>query len=171
MRNDDFLLDREELIEGEGLLITKTLNNFIVGLRTLQSLLVPFGTDESLVGVVGLEDLPDHEDLLLVESLIEVALHLEIGVDSVFLRFAAAHVRWISYKKQPYNHHSSQLDAWRELEVAVRHHWALLVRLVEVEVVGHEELSQWVCEVGVEIEGGVGHIGRDEDLFLGDAEF
>lgn len=88
----------------------------------------------------------------------------------MFLRFAAAHVRWISYKKQPYNHHSSQLDAWRELEVAISHHRALLVRLVEVEVVRHEELSQWVCEVGVEIKGRVCHFRRDEDLFLGDAE-
>lgn len=171
MCHDDFLLNGEELIESEGLLIAKTLNHLIVGLRAQQSLLIPFGTDESLVGVVGLEDLSDHEDLLLVEPLIEVALHLEIGVDSVFLRFAAAHVRWISYKKQPYNHHSSQLDAWRELEVAVGHHWALLVGLVEVEVVRHQELSQWVCEVGVEVEGGVRHFWGDEDLFLGDAEF
>jgi hypothetical protein len=30
----DFLLNGEELIEGEGLLIAKTLNHFIVGLRT-----------------------------------------------------------------------------------------------------------------------------------------
>lgn len=93
MRDDDFLLNGEELIEGEGLLVTKTLYHFIVGLRTQQPLLVSFCTDESLVGFVGLEDLPDHKHLLLVESLIEVALHLEIGVDALFLRFGAAHVR------------------------------------------------------------------------------
>lgn len=138
---DDFLLDCEELIKGESLLNAKTLYYFIVGLRTQQAFFVSFSTDESLVGFIGLEDLPDHEDLLLVESLVEVALHLESGVDTMFLRFAAAHVRWISYKKQPYNHHSSQLDAWWELEVGIRHDGALLIWLVEVKMVGHEEFS------------------------------
>lgn len=140
MCNNDFLLDSEELIKGEGLLVTQTFDDLIIGLRTLQPFLVAFCADESLLGFVGLEDLTHHEDLLLVEALIEVALHLEIGVDAVLLRFTAAHVRWISYKKQTYNHHSSELDAWRELEVAIGNHWTLLIGLVEIEVIGHEEL-------------------------------
>jgi hypothetical protein len=91
--DNDFLLDGEELIEGEGLLVAQTFDDLTVGLRTQQPLLIAVGADESLLGVVGLEDLTHHEDLLLVEALIEVALHLEIGVDAVFLRFAATHVR------------------------------------------------------------------------------
>lgn len=40
-----------------------------------------------MVGLVGLENLSDHEDLFLVETLIEVPLHFEVGVDVGSLRF------------------------------------------------------------------------------------
>lgn len=40
-----------------------------------------------MVGLVGLENLSDHEDLFLVEALIEVPLHFEVGVDVGGLRF------------------------------------------------------------------------------------
>jgi len=57
------------------------------------------------------------------------------------------------------------------LEVDVGQDGALLVRLVECEVVVHEELSQWVGQVRVKIKGRVRHFWRDQDLLLGDAQF
>ena len=54
-----------------------------------------------MVGLVGLENLSDHEDLFLVEALIEVPLHFEVGVDVGGLRFRASHVSvGICYKQQ-----------------------------------------------------------------------
>ena len=52
----------------------------------------------------------------------------------------------------------SKFDSLGELEVAIWKNWPLLVWLVEGEVVVHEELPEWVCQIGVEIEGGMGHI-------------
>ena len=86
MCNYQVLLNRKELIEGERVPSLQFLRQFRTGLRPHQIFPISFGTDESVVGFVGVEDVSDHEDLFLVESLIEVSVHFEVGVDVGLLR-------------------------------------------------------------------------------------
>ena len=51
------------------------------------------------------------------------------------------------------------------MEKSIGNDWALLVRLVKVEVMVHEELAERICQVRIKIELRVGHVRwRDENL-------
>lgn len=98
---EDFLLEGEELVEIHGVLVAKLRNDHIFDVGLLETLPV-FGEFYDPVGrLVRLEHLPHHQDLLLVQSLVHVLLHLEIGVYLPLLRLRSAHEnRWINYKNK-----------------------------------------------------------------------
>jgi len=81
--------------------------------------------------------LADHEDLLLVESLIEILLHLEVGISPMWLRFACAHIDRCKMNKRMLYYHVSDFEALRTLEQQVRKLRTLLIGLVETELMMH----------------------------------
>lgn len=62
--------------------------------------------------------------------------------------------------------HISKIKSRRLLKQGISDLRAFLFRLVKVELVLHEELSQGVSEVGVEVEVRVGHVGGVYRFFL-----
>ena len=85
MGDNDFLLHREELVELQSFLSLQLPNDLVIGLRFLQTFPVLIRTDLSSLRLIRLKYLSHHQDLLLTESLIEVSLHFEVGIDSGLL--------------------------------------------------------------------------------------
>ena len=85
MGDDDFLLHCEELVEPQSFLSLQLPNDLVIGLRFLQTFPVLIRTDLSSLRLIRLKYLSHHQDLLLTESLIEVSLHFEVGIDSGLL--------------------------------------------------------------------------------------
>lgn len=95
MCHNDFFLHCKELIEAQSFLSLQFSYDLVIGLRLLQAFPVLVRADLSSLRLIRLENLPHHHDLFLVESLIEVFLHFEVGIDSCLLWLAGTHVRWL----------------------------------------------------------------------------
>ena len=77
---EDLLLDGEELVEVEVGLVDQLLADGVLGLGLRDALLVLLERDLSVLRLVGLEGLADHQHLFLGQALVHVFLHLEIRV-------------------------------------------------------------------------------------------
>lgn len=75
---EHLLRHSEKLIEVHLLLLTKVFLDLLLGLRLFGGRFELIEVDEAILGLVGVEGVLDLDDLVLVEALIEILLHLEV---------------------------------------------------------------------------------------------
>lgn len=85
MRHYDFLFYSKEFIESECLLLSYLQYELIVRLCPSEVIFILLSINVSILRMISLKDLPNHEHLLLVKALVEVAMHSKGGVDCLRL--------------------------------------------------------------------------------------
>lgn len=81
LHQEYFLLDCKKLIEVKFGFVSQLPRNLIFDLGLQQTLSIFFQIDVTIFRLVRLKSSSYHDHLLLVETLIEILLHLEVGID------------------------------------------------------------------------------------------
>lgn len=83
LKQQNLLLDGKELVEVQHVFASQFPTAELLLGRVLKGLTILVAADESVVRVVGVEDLTNHEHLVLAEPLVEVVLHWEVIVSGI----------------------------------------------------------------------------------------
>ena len=96
LHQEYFLLNYKKLIEVKFKFVAQLPRNLIFDLWLQQTLSVFFQIYVTIFRLVRLKSSSYHDHLLLVETLIKILLHLEVGIDCGCLWLGSSHFnRWI----------------------------------------------------------------------------